>query len=554
MNILYNEYKSIKVMQKLPLGEQDFTRLIEDNDIYVDKTKQIYEMLQFSNYIFLSRPRRFGKSLLVSTLAALYTGKKELFKGLWIEDKWEWETYPVLRLDFSKLSEGGSLDELYDSLMSILEQYAEDYNLKLRGNNPPTFLNSLLEKLHEKTGKRVVLLIDEYDKPITNHLIDLKKAERNRQYLRSIYEIIKANSEHIHFLFVTGISKFAKMSIFSVVNHLNDISLMPEFNDIVGFSEQEITDNFGDYLDAFSKKQEITTTHLMDKIRYWYDGFSWDGTNFLYNPFAIVKAFGKMDLQNYWFETGTPSFLMDLIKHRYALESQTKPLLKRLEGMIASKETFDSYDLENINLKAILFQTGYLTIKEKIRENFYTSYILGFPNYEVKHAFNAHLIKAFTQEDISADIKGKAIFMLRALREGNKDNFLKLVRSIFSGIPSNNLKKMNEYAYQAMFYQLLLLLGIRDIFLEVSGYIGRADGVLVLGEQVFVFELKFARKGTMKYLLEKAAIQSDTQGYLQPYLGTDRTIYRVSMGFLYKSPAKDKKAVLTIDSAWDLVE
>lgn len=541
-------------MQKLPLGEPDFTKLRESNGLYVDKTRQIYEMIQFSSYLFLSRPRRFGKSLIVSTLEALYAGKKELFEGLWIEDKWDWEAYPVIRLDFSNLDEGGDLPALNESLAAILEQYAEDYEVKLRGKKPATLLKSLLLKLNKSTGKRVVLLIDEYDKPITNHLTDLKKAERNRKYLRNIYEVIKANSGNIHLLFVTGISKFAKMSIFSVVNHLDDISLMPEFNDIVGFTEEEIRENFESHLLTFSKHQGMTMEYLMDKMRYWYDGFSWDGTHFLYNPFAVLKALAKKDLQNYWFETGTPSFLMDLIKHRYAFESQTKPLLKRLEGLIASKETFDSYDLENINLKAVLFQTGYLTIKEKIQEDFHTSYILGFPNYEVKHAFNAHLIKVFTQEDISADIKGKAIFMLRALREANEADFLKLVRSIFAGIPHNNLKKINEYAYQAMFYQLLLLLGIKDIFLEVSGYIGRADGVLVLNEQVFVFELKFARKGTMKYLLEQASTQAETQAYWHPYLGTDRQIYRVSLGFLYKAPAKDKKAILTIDSDWALIE
>ena len=202
-------------MKKIVLNEQDFSLLREEDGLYVDKTKRIFECIKYSRYLFLSRPRRFGKSLLISTLQALFSGKKELFKGLWIEDKWEWEEYPVIRLDFSNLVGGRDIETIDDSLNSILRQYAKKYDLKLDGKTPSVLFNSLLVELYRKTDKRVVILIDEYDNPITSHLSDVKKAERNREYFRDIYQTIKARSGIIHFVLITGISKFAKMSIFS---------------------------------------------------------------------------------------------------------------------------------------------------------------------------------------------------------------------------------------------------------------------------------------------------------------------------------------------------
>lgn len=540
-------------MKKLPFGEADFARLRTEDLIYVDKTRQIYEMINYSNYLFLSRPRRFGKSLIISTLENLYLGKKELFKGLWIENNWDWEAHPVVRFDFSKMEYSKGEDAFEEHIITIIKAQAACYQITVQGVSVKSYISSLLQGLFKKTGRRVVILIDEYDKPVTSHLSDIHKAQKNREFLRRIYETIKAESGNIQLVFITGISKFAKMSIFSVVSHLKDISLLAKFNDIVGFTHQEIRKNFAEYLTAFAEKLEISEEEAMQQLAYWYDGYSWGGEEKIYNPFAVINAFLDLQMETYWFETGTPDFLMNLVKHQYAGESTVTPFLEQMENMIASKSTFDSYDLKNINIKAVLFQTGYLTIRKKLQANFRTSYILGFPNFEVRHAFNAHLIKAFTERDVAADIEAKGLYMLAALREKNKDRFLTLVRSIFAGIPSRNLKQLNEYAYQAMFYQMLLLLGIQDIFLEVSGFIGRADGVLVLEKQVFVFEMKFARQGTMDYLLRKAGEQVKAKKYYLPYLGTDREIYRVSLGFLCKE-GKEGNIKLDINAEWKLIE
>jgi len=540
-------------MKKIVLNEQDFTLLREDDGLYVDKTERIFECIKYSRYLFLSRPRRFGKSLLISTLQALFSGKKELFKGLWIEDKWDWEEYPVIRLDFSDFEAGYSLEDLDASFIATLQDYAELYGLRLLGKRAPSLFKSLLLKIYRKTGKRVVILIDEYDNPITSHLSDVKKAERNRAYFRDIYQTIKARSGIIHFVLITGISKFAKMSIFSAISQMKDISLLPQFNDIVGFTEEELKSNFSEHLQAFGAANNMTFKKVMEQITRWYDGYTWDGVQHIYNPYAILNALADKMLDTYWFETGTPTFLIQLVTQHPPFKDANAPFLQQLDNLIATKETFDSYDLEDIDIKAALFQSGYLTIKEIVQDDHLQSYQLGFPNYEVRHAFNAHLLKAFTRKNIANEIKGHAVFMRKALRGRNKDKFQELITGVFAGIPSSNLKRINEFGYQAMFYQLLLLLGINDIFLEVSGYIGRADGVLLLDNKIFVFEFKFARQGTMKYLLDKAADQAQVQGYWHPYLGTEKEIYRVEVGFLYKKVGKTEKEVLTIDSSWERI-
>lgn len=537
-------------MKRIVLNEQNFAKLREDNGIYVDKTERIYEMIRYSRYLFLSRPRRFGKSLLVSTLEALFLGKKELFEGLWIADKWEWKEYPVIRLDFSNILADRNLEELDATLNTILRKYAQNYGVEVVGKVPSMILKFLIEDLYRKTGKRVVILIDEYDNPITSHIANVEIAERNRNYFRSIYQIIKSSSGMLELVFMTGISKFAKMSIFSAISQMKDVSLLSQFNDIVGFTEDELTSNFSKQLQAFGEANGMAFSEVMQHITEWYDGYTWNGKQHIFNPYAILNSLADKTLDTYWFETGTPTFLIELATKNQSFTTTNAPLLQQLDNLPASKGNFESYDLRNIDIIGALFQSGYLTIKEVLRHGILTSYVLGFPNYEVRHAFNAHLLKAFTQRDIAKDIKGRAIFMLRALRKKDKQEFQEIINSIFAGIPSANLKNINEYGYQAMFYQFLLLLGIDDIFLEVSGYIGRADGVLLLEGKVFIFEFKFARKGTMQYLLDKASDQVKLQGYWHPYLGTEKEIYRVSVGFLYKKTKKSEQIKLKIDSSW----
>lgn len=541
-------------MQKIFLNEQEFTKLRKLGGVYVDKTRQIYELFDYSRYIFLSRPRRFGKSLLVSTLEALFLGQKELFKGFWIEKNWEWEEYPVIRLDFSDLVMEANLESTNEYLNLTFEKYARKYEVEVMGTHPVNRFRFLLEALYEKTGKGVVILIDEYDNPITSHLSDVKLAERNRDYFRNIYQIIKSKSKFIHFVFITGISKFAKMSIFSAISQMKDISLVPKFNDIVGFTEQELKDNLSGHLQKFGEANNMKETAVMEHITKWYDGYNWSGEEHLFNPYAILNVLADQQIKPYWFETGTPTFLIHLILKDQSFKLEDGPILQQIEELTAAPETFDSYDLENIDITAALFQSGYLTIKKVKTRRGLINYHLGFPNYEVRHAFNAHLLKILIKRDIAADIKGRSIALLEVLEAQDKNKFQKIITSIFSGIPSRILKQLTEYSYQTMFYQLLLLLGVNDIFLEVEGYIGRADGVLILDEHVFIFEFKFSRKSSMEYLLSKAAEQADLKGYWHPYLSTDKKIFRVSVGFLYKKTEESKEQpVLTIDSDWQRI-
>lgn len=538
-------------MKKIVLNEQNFAVLRQDNGVYVDKTRQIYNIIDFSRYVFLSRPRRFGKSLLVSTLEALFSGKKELFKGLWIENNWEWEEYPIIRLDFSKLLTGRNIEILDQSLIKSLRKNAKKYGIELDDTLPSLYLDSLIDELYEQTGKRVVLLIDEYDNPITSHLSDIKVAKNNREYFRDIYQIIKAHSA-IHFVFMTGVSKFAKMALFSAISQLKDISLLSKFNDIVGFTEEELVSNFSEHIELFRRVRNMTREEAMNYIRKWYDGYSWNAKQHLYNPYAILNALSDQRLKPYWFETGTPTFLIQLATRDKAFKIINNSFSRELDEIIATEDDFESYNLENINIIGALFQSGYLTVKRTEEDGHLKNYYLGFPNFEVRHAFNAHLLKVLLQDDVANVIKSHALLMRQVLKKQDRDQFQELITAIFAGIPSDNLKKLNEFGYQALFYQLLLLLGINDIFLEVAGYIGRADGVLLLENNVFVFEFKFARQGTMKYLLDKASDQAKLKGYWHPYLGTDKAIFRVAVGFLYKKvkDGKEEKEVLTIDSNW----
>lgn len=386
-------------MKKIVLNEQDFVKLRKQGGIYVDKTKRIKEIIEYSRYLFLSRPRRFGKSLLVSTLEALFSGNKSLFKGLWIENNWEWKAYPVIRLDFSKLVTGRDIETIDESINAILTKYAKKYKVAIRGKNPATILNSLIDDIYEETGKGVVILIDEYDNPITSHLSNVTLAERNREYFRDIYQVIKSQSGAIHLVFITGVSKFAKLAIFSAISQMKDISLLEPFNDIVGFTKEELLHNFSDHIQDFATMNQITKEEMVKHITHWYDGYTWDGERHIYNPYSILNAFADKRLDTYWFETGTPDFLIQLVTKHPPFKDTNAPFLQQLDGLPASKKTFDSYNLKEINITAALFQSGYLTIKQKLTRNFKTNYILGFPNYEVRHAFNAHLLKVFTRRD-----------------------------------------------------------------------------------------------------------------------------------------------------------
>ncbi len=341
-------------MKNLPLGIQDFRELREKDLLYIDKTEIIHNLL-VSKYYFLSRPRRFGKSLLISTLHELFTGNKALFKGLWIEDKIEWQSYPVIRIDFSAIDYKGN--GFWSAIQKYLRNIAESYQIQLESESPKDLLGELIISLHTKYQAQVVLLIDEYDKPIIDFLEDLDKAREHRDFLKNLYSIIKPMDSYLRFVFLTGVSKFSKVSIFSDLNNLTDISTSAEFANITGYTQAELEHYFANRIEEMAVFMNLEKEALLQKIKTFYNGYSWNGKDFLYNPFSVLSFFRIKSFDNFWFSTGTPTFLTKLLQ---------KDFVYNLSKVKSNQLALDSVNLENPNLTALLFQTGYLTIKEQL--------------------------------------------------------------------------------------------------------------------------------------------------------------------------------------------
>ncbi len=532
-------------MKKLPLGKSSFPKMIEEGYIYVDKTKEIYDMIEYSPYVFLSRPRRFGKSLLVSTLEALFQGKKELFKGLWVEDKIDWQEYPVIRIDFGVLNYD-TIEEFKYQMARVLKGIATQYDIVLSSTHYVSQIRELVLGLYQDTGKEVVVLIDEYDAPIARHITNLDTALTYHTSLRDFYSVLKALNHELKFTFMTGISKFTKMSIFSVINSMQDVSLLPSFSKVAGFTHSEVQQYFGKYIQQFSEKENLSKPELMAKIVTWYDGYSWDGKNRMFNPYSIVKSFNELRFKNYWFETGTPSILIKLIREKYAQEIDKAPTMKEFENKyaVALDSSYDLY--QQIPLTKLLYETGYLTIKKIEIIDDDDLYTMGYPNHEVRKSFNSFILAAFSNSQMNL-IQSKGTLMKKALMENDKDAFLNLLRSLFGALPYQHRQKASEAYYHGLFYLILTLLGVRAN-LEDSTDKGRIDCILELGNKVYVIEFKYGEKGTMDYLINQAMTQIDNHKYYESFEGSGKEVWLLGVGFLVKEDKVLKKAVLTIEA------
>ncbi|MDR1096878.1 MAG: AAA family ATPase, partial [Tannerella sp.] len=343
-------------MQQLGVDTQSFEKLRSRNCLYVDKTEVIYRMITGGRIYFLSRPRRFGKSLLVSTLEAIFKGKKELFEGLYIYDKWKWEEYPVIKIDWTGINHS-TPEEMKKDLVLYLKKIAENYQITLEAESAVSCFRDLIEALHKKTGKDAIILIDEYDKPVTSHLSD-SCLDTIKTFIHDFYQVMKSSDEYLQFVFLTGVSKFSGLSIFSALNNPQDITLRKEYATICGYTQEELESNFSEYIDRAAEYLEMTGEHLLEQIRYWYNGYTWDGKTAIYNPFSTMNFFENRRFNNYWFSTGTPSFLIDIIQRRNSMEDVLKPIV------VSDEILFDGYDPANISEVPLLFQTGYLTIKK----------------------------------------------------------------------------------------------------------------------------------------------------------------------------------------------
>ena len=522
-------------MKNLGLGIQELSKFKNNNLIYVDKTKIIHKLVTTGGYYFLSRPRRFGKSLLVNTIAELFSGNKELFENTWIFDKWNFEDkYPVIKISFDSLAyrELGLKAVLEKELDKIAEQNnivfkkAEVYSEKFK---------ELIEELGKE--KPVVILIDEYDKPIIDYIEKDKRSEglKNRAVLKEFYSVIKNLDGYIKFFFVTGVSKFSKVSIFSELNNLTDITVDKNYSTLTGYIEKEIIDNYSEYLKEIEKGFSISRETLLKIMKSWYDGYSWDGDNFVYNPFSILTFFQKKEFSNYWFKSGTPTFLTKMIREM-AVD------IDRYESsFIISDSILDSYELDNIDLDVLLFQTGYLTIKEKIRdlEDFSLSYKLAYPNKEVQNSFYDYLIGEFT--GIAKTQFFEIIKNFQTTLENNDiERFILSLKSLYSEIPSNIFIKERESYYHTVIYLILKLMKADIIKVEKQTNRGRIDAVVFTKKYIFVMEFK------MKSANE-ALKQIKDKKYYEPYLSDEREVFCLGVAFDKKERNIGEYKIKTVD-------
>ena len=497
-------------MKKLPIGIQEFRKLREGGYIYVDKTEYIYKLITEGSYYFLSRPRRFGKSLLVNTLAELFSGCKELFKGLWIENKIEWDKHPVIHFDFSRM--GYKEVGLEIALGKSLNNNAEQNNVKLTNKGIALRFEELIQKCHEKFGKGAAILIDEYDKPIIDFLDkeSIHKAHEHRETLKSFYSILKGNDAHIRFLFMTGVSKFSKVSVFSDLNHLMDITTVDDFAAMLGYTQAELS-FFSEYYPDIEEKYKNTYPNIDEAIKKWYDGYSWNGTDYLYNPFSILSFLKNKQFKNYWYATGTPSFLIKLVKER----NYSIPELSNIE---IQELALDKFNIEKLELIPLLFQTGYLTIKEA-----YPNQILrlGFPNREVDGAFNTHLLAELLDNDVDNASIG-LIKLTRHLKEEKPEDFILLLNTLFKGIAYQNADPTENY-FHSLFYLVVKLLGY-TIESEIQTIDGRIDAVVWTDQFCYIMEFKIGKAA-------EAMKQIKTKEYDKKYLGDGKKIYLIGIGF-----------------------
>jgi len=395
-------------MKKLPIGVQDFERIIREDFLYVDKTKQIYDLISQGHLYFLSRPRRFGKSLLISTLKEIFRGNKKLFKELYIAEQtdYDWQAYPVMQFSFAKLPTAPALFE--ESLKRQIALISQSFNVTLTTNNLSEQVAEIVRLVAEQ-GKPVVFLVDEYDKPIIDFLTQQQAANQNRKILKSFFS-----------------SKFSKVSIFSDLNNLIDLTIRRTNADLTGITQEELLANFEPFIQRSIQSLGLTRKELLHWLKVWYDGYSWDGKTFLYNPFSLLNFFSDSRFGNYWFATGTPTFLVETLRDK-------KIDIKRLEEQEVGEIFFDKFNIENLDIYSLLFQTGYITIKGIRGKPWKPIYKLSYPNEEVRQSFVHNLLEAFSRQP-SSIVSNVLIKMEAALEEGNVSVFIEQLKILLADI------------------------------------------------------------------------------------------------------------------------
>ena len=499
----------------LPIGIQSFRAMREMGCHYVDKTGFVLDLVGAGTRFFLSRPRRFGKSLLISTLESLFNGERELFRGLAIESHWDWSArYPVVRLDFGT-GGFGEPGGLHDDLLAQLRSYERRTGTALSSTHGRHRLAELLESLHRETGRRVVVLVDEYDKPILDVLLKPELALANRDYLRDLYSVIKTSDEHVHFCFLTGVSNFSKVSLFSGLNNLRDITLAPRFSSICGYTEHDLDTVFAGQLEGLDR----------ERVREWYKGYSWGAEERVYNPFDVLLLLAERAYRPWWFETGTPRFLIDHLEEK-GLHWH------RLDGLLASDELLSKFDLGDIAPEALLFQTGYLTVLQREDLDEGISYRMGYPNREVRQSLNRALLVSLL--GAGWEREGQKRRLSQVLKAGDLAGMEELLRALLAGIPHqwHGRNPMGGYEgyYASVLYAHFAASGA-EVRAEESGSRGRTDLCVRAFGRVYVFEFKMQERAGPKAAMEQLRVR----GYADKYRGLGEPIHLVGVEFSGKT-------------------
>lgn len=510
-------------MRKLPVGESDFRTIREKDLLYIDKTEDLYRLISEGKYYFLSRPRRFGKSLLVNTLRELFSGHQELFEDLWIYNKITWKKHPIISFSFNNIDYKELGIEL--ALCNKLDLLASQHRLELKSSTAKSKFNELIIALN--VNERVVILIDEYDKPILDYLHDIEKADNNRETLKNFFGTLKGNDivGRLQFVFLTGVSKFSRVSIFSELNNLTDLTNHPKFSTMLGITQAELENNFEPYIDHLSLTIDIAKPQLFKEIQKWYNGYSWDGKNFLYNPHSLLHLFHTGQFENFWFQSGTSSWLIKNMRLQGIK-------LEQLEQKVVFSSFFDKFNLNDIDSFVLLHQTGYLTIKQVVQRGVRKHYTISYPNFEVRSSFLENIFEEYAHKRKS-EIGETIIQLENALLENKPEIFIQLFQTIFADIShrllqqyieTNNLNLWEAYYHTVIYVALNLVATQSFIDCEVQTNKGYTDAIVVTEQYIYVMEFKVGKA-------EEAISQIKRKKYYQKFINENKTIILIGIGF-----------------------
>lgn len=512
-------------MSKLyPIGIQSFEKIREQGYIYVDKTALIYQLVATGQYYFLSRPRRFGKSLLISTLEAYFSGKRELFAGLEMENlEKEWIKYPVLHLDLNT-QKYDSIEKLEGILNDALCRWEDIYGNRESENSLSLRFQGVIRRAAEKSGHNTVILIDEYDKPMLQAIGNPELQTEYRNTLKAFYGALKSCDGYIQFAMLTGVTKFGKVSVFSDLNNLMDISMINRFSEICGITEEELHRYFDDDIHTLAEKLGTGYEETCARLKLNYDGyhFSFKSPG-MYNPFSILNTFANMQIDNYWFATGTPTYLVELMKlHNYNVEE--------IEDIVTSGPVLDSIDAASTDPIPVIYQSGYLTIKDYNEE--FENYTLGFPNREVEQGFFRFLLPNYASVSVTKSPYEIQRFVTD-VRKGNVDSFLSRLQTFFDDIPYELAPRDREVHYQNILYIVFKLMGFHA---EVEYHTSRGRVDLVLKTSDYIYVMEFKLNGTA----EEAMAQINAKDYASAFASDGRKVIKVGVNFSSETRTIDR--------------